>query len=90
MPIGKYPISDLFDNHFFEYQKNDVVFSFSDGISDQMNSEGIKFGTKQLLEIVKNSKNSNELKNNIINTYNQWKGSLDQLDDVLFFSTEMI
>jgi len=86
-PIGGHPIykDKVFTNNIIELQKDDTFYIFSDGITDQCNTEGKKYTTKKLREFL------HEIQNNSIDIqrikleqeFNLWKGSESQLDDVL-------
>ncbi len=90
----KFPIGSYFDdgethkytNHKIQLQKGDYVYIFSDGYADQFGGpRGKKYMYKQfrdyLLELAGNKMDvqRNFLNNNI----ESWKGSLEQVDDIL-------
>lgn len=69
----------------FQLQKNDQVFLFTDGYADQFGGpKGKKFKYKQLEKtlIESSSFNANDQKNYILNKFMEWKGDLEQVDDV--------
>ncbi|MDF1671918.1 MAG: SpoIIE family protein phosphatase [Vicingaceae bacterium] len=83
--VGKCDLMPDFKNHKVQLQKNDIIYIFSDGYVDQFGGpKGKKFMTakfKQLLLSI-NSQTMNEQLNSLKNTFNQWKGKLEQVDDV--------
>lgn len=87
MPIGKYPTTSLFENKIFNYQKGDVFFAFTDGITDQLSQENGKLGTKNLLKIIIENDDFITLKTSVLNYLKDWKKSTEQTDDILFFGT---
>lgn len=86
MPVGRSPKSDEpFSAETFKLEKGDSIYLFTDGYPDQFGGlKGKKFKYKQLQELLL-SINYLELdaqKKILANTFDQWKGSLDQVDDV--------
>ena len=74
-----------YTNHTIQLQKNDMVYLFTDGYADQFGGpDGKKFKHKQFNELlVKNhDKPLNDQKEILINAFNEWKGTLEQVDDV--------
>ena len=87
IPIGIYSITDKkFTNHKIKTQKNDQVYIFSDGYTDQFGGENDqKFKNNQfkakLLEI---SNLPMEAQKSILyETFQNWKGTCEQIDDIL-------
>jgi serine phosphatase RsbU (regulator of sigma subunit) len=83
--LGKVDNPKPFTTHEFELLKGDTLYIFSDGYKDQFGGEkGKKFKTtnfkKLLLDI--QSKNMIQQKETITQVFNDWKGLLDQIDDV--------
>lgn len=84
-PIGKFDNPVPYDNHTLTLQKGDTFYIFSDGYIDQFGGEkGKKFKSKNfktLLLSIKD-KDMDEQQKLIHETFEKWKGSLEQLDDV--------
>jgi serine phosphatase RsbU (regulator of sigma subunit) len=84
-PIGKCDINKPFKTHNITLQKGDSIYIFTDGFVDQFGGEkGKKLkstGFKKLLLSIqdKTMKEQSEILNNM---FENWKGSLDQTDDV--------
>ena len=84
-PIGRFRRSDLFTTHVFELQKKDIVYIFSDGYVDQFGGEkGKKFKAKAFKELLLSiqEKTMKEQKAIIDMVFEDWKGDLEQIDDV--------
>jgi len=78
--------SALFTNHTIELQKGDALYIFTDGYADQFGGEkGKKFKYKQLQEVLLSIQDEPMQKQEEIlaKKFNDWKGSLEQVDDVL-------
>ena len=86
MPIGKHANDKIpFTLHTQNLQKGDVVYSLTDGFADQFGgAKGKKFKYKQLQELLLslNEDSMETQKNKLDNVFNNWKGDLDQIDDV--------
>jgi serine phosphatase RsbU (regulator of sigma subunit) len=84
-PIGKYEYLKPFTNHLIQLKKNDCIFLFSDGYSDQFGgSKGKKFkySNLQKLFIEFFDKPMQEQKVLLNDHFESWKGDLEQVDDV--------
>ena len=84
-PIGKYLVSQPFTTHTIELQKGDTIYIFTDGFADQFGGEkGKKFKLKSLKELILSvqDKDMFEQKQIIDKVFEDWKGNLDQIDDV--------
>lgn len=84
-PIGKYDNRVPFTNHEFELQAGDSVYLFSDGYPDQFGGpkgKKLKYSTfkNYLLEL--NSQPEEKIKTELEERFEQWKGELEQIDDV--------
>ncbi len=93
-PIGAFMGDTLqkFTNHEWELQKGDYIYIFSDGYVDQFGGpKGKKFKHKQLqnlfLEI--HTKPLDEQKEILDKTFEDWRGSLEQVDDVLIIGVHV-
>lgn len=84
-PIGNVDNPSPFTTHHIIHSPNSTFYLFTDGYADQFGGEkGKKFKNKQLeklfLEI--NLQPLSDQKRLIENTFIQWKGNLEQVDDV--------
>jgi serine phosphatase RsbU (regulator of sigma subunit) len=75
-----------YTNHVIELQKGDIIYIFSDGYADQFGgAKGKKFMYKQFRDLLlsikdKDMRNQKDVLNEKIE---QWKGSFEQVDDIL-------
>ena len=85
-PVSIHIKMESFINHEINLQKGDTIYIFSDGYPDQFGGpKGKKFKYKAfrhlLLENIK--KPMKEQKEILDSTFEEWKGNLDQIDDVV-------
>jgi serine phosphatase RsbU (regulator of sigma subunit) len=84
-PIGKYVVSSDFNMHEVQLNPGDTFYMFTDGYTDQFGGEaGKKFKTNRLLNIFLEIQDLSmrEQKKHIEKVFRDWKGTLDQVDDV--------
>jgi len=75
-----------FTKHQISLSKGDCIFIFSDGFVDQFGgNEGKKFMSKRFKDLLLANYSSPmlELENSLIKTFQSWKGSREQVDDLL-------
>ena len=75
----------MFANKEVKLKKGDMIVMFTDGFADQFGGpKGKKFKYKQLEEILvaNYQKPLNEQKQILSEAFTQWKGELEQIDDV--------
>jgi serine phosphatase RsbU (regulator of sigma subunit) len=86
-PIGIYSGNPTpFTNHEIKFNKGESYYIFTDGFADQMGgTTGKKFRYKTLKEflISINGKSMKEQEEIMLKTLIEWKGMLDQTDDIL-------
>ncbi len=89
-PIGLYIKMESFSVKEIQLQKGDCIYLFSDGIADQFGGQitdtgGKKFKTSRLKQLLidNNQLPLQEQKQKLISEINMWKGSLEQIDDML-------
>lgn len=94
-PVGIHAQPNPFTSHELQLEKNDLIYLFTDGFADQFGYEklagktssdakGKKFKSanfKRLLVSV-NEKNMKEQKSIVHHRFEEWKGDLEQIDDV--------
>lgn len=91
-PIGAYDTQKPFTNNVFNLHQGDTIYAFTDGYIDQFGGEdGKKLKSKRfkekLLECVDLSM---EQQKEFLQTYfMQWKGNLEQLDDVCILGVKI-
>jgi len=91
-PIGKYDKINEFTTHEFELEKGDLIYLLTDGYQDQFGGEtaedklngGKKFKPARFKELLLSIRNEpmETQKQLIQKAFEEWKGSLDQVDDV--------
>jgi serine phosphatase RsbU (regulator of sigma subunit) len=85
MPVGKGIREDSFSLHIPELKKSDLIYFYSDGYSDQIGGpKGKKFKYGQLKELLLSISDltMKEQKEKISETFYNWKGESEQVDDV--------
>lgn len=86
MPVGKHDKENVpFTQHEIQLQSGDVIYTLTDGFPDQFGGEkSKKFMIKNLRELLKsNAHLSMDTQKEILeSTFNNWKGDLEQVDDV--------
>lgn len=87
-PIGANPDGKLprFTNHEINLEKGDVIYLFSDGFADQFGGpRNKKFLSKRFRELLLQVHKlpMHEQKESLIKVYEEWKGDLEQVDDIL-------
>ncbi len=77
-----------FQNYEINLSKNDTIFLYTDGITDQNNFERKKFGTKKLFEILEQNINKSfeEQKFELEKFLALWQKDTFQRDDITFVS----
>jgi len=87
MPIGIHSVrTDSFTNNEIKVQKGDSLYIFSDGFIDQFGGEkGKKFMAGQFKKVLEDIhlKVFSEQAEILSQTLKQWKGNIDQIDDIL-------
>ncbi|MCK4661320.1 MAG: tetratricopeptide repeat protein [Bacteroidales bacterium] len=86
MPIGIHiKEKESFTNHDININKGDAIYMFSDGYADQFGGENeSKFKTKPFKDLLINIQNESMSKQKEIldKTIEDWKGNLEQIDDI--------
>ena len=86
MPIAYYPgAKDHFTNHTIQLEKGDIVYLASDGYADQFGGpKGKKFKYRTFKELLLTfyDKPMYEHKQELVKTFENWQGELEQVDDV--------
>jgi serine phosphatase RsbU (regulator of sigma subunit) len=92
-PIGFFKGKGLpFTNHKFAYRPGDTFYIFTDGFADQFGGErGKKFKYKPLQELLVSVRSSPvKAQEEIVReVFNEWKGGLEQVDDVLLICVQV-
>ncbi|HTL81242.1 MAG TPA: SpoIIE family protein phosphatase, partial [Bacteroidia bacterium] len=93
MPVGKGEKEENFTLRTMKVQKGDVVYFYTDGFSDQFGgAQGKKFKEanlrKFLLDIAQLPMKEQQEK--LKHQFEEWKGELEQVDDVLILGVRII
>jgi serine phosphatase RsbU (regulator of sigma subunit) len=86
MPIGIYDNMKDFSNHVTGLEKGDVFYMYSDGYEDQFGGpDGKKLKSKRLKQLlIEIHKYPMEKQKELLETtFEEWKGNLPQVDDVV-------
>ncbi|MGZ3930900.1 MAG: PP2C family protein-serine/threonine phosphatase, partial [Bacteroidia bacterium] len=86
MPVGKGELTEPFHLYSVDLKKGDHLYLFTDGYADQFGGpKGKKFKYKQLAETILGShtRPMSAQKEILEKTFSDWKGPLEQVDDVL-------
>ncbi len=93
MAVGKSPREDVpFTTHVLDLEEGDVVYTLTDGYPDQFGGEkGKKFKYKQLEELILavHKKPMAEQKKVLGDTIENWRGNLEQVDDILIIAVKI-
>ncbi len=86
MPVGKHDKDSIpFTQQQVDLQPGDMIYAITDGVYDQFGGpQGKKFKYKHLKDVLLNcaSKPLETQKEEFIQIFNDWKGKLEQVDDV--------
>ena len=84
-PIGQFDNPEPYKTHSFNLEDGDSIYIFSDGYVDQFGGEKEKkFKTKAFRNLLLSiqEKTMEEQKTIIDEAFENWKGNLEQIDDV--------
>jgi serine phosphatase RsbU (regulator of sigma subunit) len=93
-PVGAFLGEDIkyFTHNMFQLEPDDMLYLFTDGYADQFGGPaGKKFKYKQLqqLMITNSVKAVNEQYLGFDETFEKWKGNLEQIDDILMIGIKI-
>jgi serine phosphatase RsbU (regulator of sigma subunit)/tetratricopeptide (TPR) repeat protein len=91
-PIGFHHVTAPFDNHTINCKVGDILYLLSDGYADQFGGElGKKFKYKPLKDhlISYSAQTMSAQRKALHQTFHQWKGNLEQVDDVLIIGIKI-
>jgi serine phosphatase RsbU (regulator of sigma subunit)/streptogramin lyase len=92
MPIGNYADPKPFATHDIQLEKEDIIYIFSDGYLDQFGGpKGKKYMSTRLSELILSvsSKTMDEQKELLQKSFEDWKGTLEQVDDVCMIGVKV-
>jgi serine phosphatase RsbU (regulator of sigma subunit) len=84
-PIGMDEDHHPFTNHSFTLEKGDTIYVFSDGFADQFSPADKKLMKKNFKNVLLSiqDKNMQEQHEHLNNYIENWKGTMEQTDDIL-------
>jgi serine phosphatase RsbU (regulator of sigma subunit) len=86
-PVGFHEMGEKpFTSHEIKVEKGDCIYLFSDGMQDQFGGpKGKKFKIRQLKQLLldNHQKSMASQKETLQKAFASWKGSLEQVDDIL-------
>jgi serine phosphatase RsbU (regulator of sigma subunit) len=92
MPVGKGEKTEDFNLYTIDFEKNDVIYLYTDGYADQFGgAKGKKLKSKPLNELLTlNSDKDMQSQRHFFSEYfNNWKGNLEQVDDVCIIGIKL-
>ena len=93
MPVGKHDRDNIsFTQHTIALQKGDLIYTLTDGLPDQFGGpKGKKFMYKKLKELLVSNAHLplKEQKELITNIFSEWRGNLEQVDDVTLIAVRV-
>jgi len=92
MPVGLGEKKDSFTHNTISFQTGNILYLYTDGFADQFGGpKGKKFKYKPLNEILTSisGMQMEEQRNTLEHTFVNWKGSLEQVDDVLVIGVRL-
>lgn len=89
-PVGIYYKEITFKMQKIQLQKDDLIYMFSDGYSDQFggnNNKSQKYTLKRFKDLLTkiNTEKMSDQKKILENQFNNWKNESKQIDDILIF-----
>jgi serine phosphatase RsbU (regulator of sigma subunit)/ligand-binding sensor domain-containing protein len=94
MPVGKHDRDTVsFQQNTFSLQQGDMVYAFTDGFADQFGGpKGKKFMYKKLKELLLSifQLPSDQQLDKVKETFENWKGELEQVDDVTLIGIRIL
>lgn len=91
-PIGNYIVSNPFTTKRIKIERGDIIYLISDGYGDQfggISERKFKTGTMKKMFVEHFEKTMDEQLKIISNTFNDWKGSSEQTDDVTIWGIKL-
>ena len=84
-PVGLYEGMKKFTSHQLSLQKGDQLYLFADGYADQFGGDKgkkLKYKSFKNLLLKSRDKSLDEQRDSLLQSFESWKGSYEQIDDV--------
>ena len=91
-PIGLFSHAKPFKEHQTQLEKGDKIYIFTDGYQDQFGGiKGKKLMSKKFKKLIleSNQLSMSQQKDTLENQFNDWRGELEQIDDVCVIGVEI-
>lgn len=91
-PVGRFENKTEFNNHSINFKKGDLIYMFTDGYSDQFGyKNNKKYKQKNLKSFLLSIQNKtmNEQRELLINEFANWKGEIEQTDDMCILGIKL-
>lgn len=93
MPVGKHDKQNIsFTHHDLALQKGDLIIVFTDGYADQFGGEKgkkLKYSGLKTILIENANKELSVLKSKLSASFENWRGELEQVDDVCIIGVKI-
>jgi serine phosphatase RsbU (regulator of sigma subunit) len=91
-PVGFHPDPLPFSSRVLKLKKNDIIYTMTDGFADQFGGpKGKKFKKKHLQELLLSVSDQpmDQQKQKLLEVFEEWKGKLEQIDDILIIGIKV-
>ncbi|MCE2846525.1 MAG: PP2C family protein-serine/threonine phosphatase [Sphingobacteriales bacterium] len=91
--LGMFPDLPFIQTGEAELPPGAILFSYTDGVVEQEDAQGIPFGLERLIELVaelEKDRSVHELNLAVLNSFQEYKADTDALDDVTLLSCRML
>lgn len=91
-PVGLFSYAKPFKEHKTQLEKGDKIYIFTDGYQDQFGgTKGKKLMSKNFKKLIldSNQLSMSQQKDSLENQFNDWRGDLEQIDDVCVIGVEI-
>lgn len=81
----------MFKEQALELEKGDIIYFYTDGVTDQNNPQRVKFGFKKLFDILSDicDLSIKEQEDRFINTFEEYRNQQEQRDDITLMGIQL-